>query len=448
MPVYAYLPSHHGFSDLSFEELAPFRKQLKDMEQQEGIKSVKDFARKMKKERRERPKTVLKLNKSIYGIPDAGQSFSMFMQALHIKHCEMVQSEMDPCVFYKIMETSEGKVTSYLIVITWVDDCRFFGTKDLVAEYENIISKNCKCTLEGVSTEFVSIQIKHQVEEGVLELTQEDYWVKAVERFKDFLPPTGPKDRRVPLSPADEKLLVEPDEKEMKEAEHLPYASLLGVCQYPSSFTKLEMRYSMSVLSRHRTKWGLNHFKILIKALEYGYCTRHLGLRYDGNLKEEELNVLTGFADSSLTVPRSQGCRTVIMNRAAISLTSKRHTTTDDSTTAAELTECHLCACDVVGFRELMKEIGLAQPGPTIIFQDTQASIQIAMNRGSLSKKTRAMDLRVFSVRNKIEDMQVVPIYLETKMMLADIGTKALDPAQFTSLRDQLCGYEKIQAKW
>jgi hypothetical protein len=171
-------------------------------------------------------------------------------------------------------------------------------------------------------------------------------------------------------------------------------------------------------------------------------------LRYDGNLKEEELNVLTGFADSSLTVPRSQGCRTVIMNRAAISLTSKRHTTTDDSTTAAELTECHLCACDVVGFRELMKEIGLAQPGPTIIFQDNQAAIQIAMNRGSLSKKTRAMDLRVFSVRNKIEDMQVVPIYLETKMMLADIGTKALDPAQFTSLRDQLCGYEKIQAKW
>jgi hypothetical protein len=280
-----------------------------------------------------------------------------------------------------------------------------------------------------------------------LELTQEEYWVKATARFKDYLPSNGPKDRKVPLSPADEKLLVEPTESEMKEAEHLPYASMLGVCQYPSSFTKLEMRYSMSVLSRHRTKWGINHFKILIKALEYGYATRHLGLRYDGNLKEDELNVLMGFADSSLTVPRSQGCRTIIMNRAAISLTSKRHTTTDDSTTAAELTECHLCACDIVGFRELMKEIGLEQRGPTIIFQDNQAAIQIAMNRGSLSKKTRAMDVRVFSVRNKIEDMKVVPIYLETKLMLADIGTKALEPGLFISLRDQLCGYAKIKAK-
>jgi hypothetical protein len=101
-----------------------------------------------------------------------------------------------------------------------------------------------------------------------------------------------------------------------------------------------------------------------------------------------------------------------------------------------------------MGFRELMKEIGLEQKGPTVIFQDNQAAIQIAMNRGSLSKKTRAMDVRVFSVRNKIEDMQVVPIYLETKLMLADIGTKALEPAQFISLRDQLCGYAPIQAKW
>ena len=445
--VYAYLPSHSGYSDLSFEALAPFRMQLKLMEKEGGVKSVKDFARRMKKERRERPKTILKLNKSVYGIPDAGQSFSMFMQALHIKHCGMLQSEMDPCVFYKIIEDNEGKVESYLIVITWVDDCRFFGTEDLVKTYEETIAKNCKCTLEGISREFVSIEINHQVEEGILELTQNEYWVKAIERFKEFLPASGPKERKVPLSPADEKLLVEPSESEMKAAEHLPFASLLGVCQYPSSFTKLEMRYALSILSRHRTKWGIEHFKALIKALEYGYSTRHLGLRYNGNLTEKELNVLIGFADSSLTIPRSQGCRLVVMNGAAISFTSKKHTTTDDSTTSAELTELHLCACDVLGFRELLKEIGLEQTEPTIIFQDNQAAIQISMNRGSLSKKTRAMEVRVFSVRNKIEDMKVVPIYLKTELMLADLGTKALNPALFIFLRDQLCGYAKIIAK-
>ncbi len=76
-----------------------------------------------------------------------------------------------------------------------------------------------------------------------------------------------------------------------------------------------------------------------------------------------------------------------------------------------------------------------------MIWQDNQAAIQIAMNRGSLAKKTRAMDLRVMTVRNKIEEMKVVPMYLKTCEMIADIGTKALDPKLFTYFRDKLCEY-------
>ncbi len=106
-----------------------------------------------------------------------------------------------------------------------------------------------------------------------------------------------------------------------------------------------------------------------MKALEYGY-TRKMGLKYSANLPKSEANVFTGYPDSGFTVPRSQGCQMALMNKAAISLlTSKRHTTTDDSTTAAELTECHLCACDIVGFRELNAEIGLKQTEPTVIYQ-------------------------------------------------------------------------------
>jgi hypothetical protein len=69
----------------------------------------------------------------------------------------MVQSDMDPCVFYKIYESeidehgNGGLVTDYLIVITWVDDCRYFGTSKLVNEYERVIRENCKCTFEGKS---------------------------------------------------------------------------------------------------------------------------------------------------------------------------------------------------------------------------------------------------------------------------------------------------------
>ena len=112
IPVYAYLPSHHGFSCLSYEELATLRTSLIKILKNEGIKGIRNFSREMRKERRFRPKTVLKLNKSVYGIPDAGQSFSMFMQALHLKKGGMVQSEMDPCIFYKILQDGQNKTVT------------------------------------------------------------------------------------------------------------------------------------------------------------------------------------------------------------------------------------------------------------------------------------------------------------------------------------------------
>jgi hypothetical protein len=338
-------------------------------------------------------------------------------------------------------ELQDKAVTGYLIVITWVDDCRYFGTSELVKEYEKIITQNCKCTLEGVSKEFVSIQLNHDLSRKTMELTQEEYWVKAIERFKEFLGEDGPKKRLVPLSPHDEKLLVEPSEEDIKAAEHLPYPNLLGVVQYPSNFTKLEMKYAMSVLSRCRTKWGVNHFRVLLKALEYGFTTRKIGILYHGDLSADEKNKLVGYADASFSVPRSQGCRLVMMNKGAISCTSKKHTTTDGSSTASELTEGSLCACDIVGFRNLNDEVGLRADGPTVMFQDNQAAIQIMMNRGSLSQRSKATDIRTLTVRNKVEDLLVVPIYLETSKMLADIGTKALDPKQFAKLRNEICGY-------
>ena len=129
---------------------------------------------------------VLRLDKSIYGIPDAGQSFSIYMTGLHIKHCGLIQSEMDPCVFYKIMEDEIGVVKDFLIVITWVDDCRYFGTDRMVDEYERNVKKHCKCVFEGESKEFVSIEITHDVMGRTLELTQTEYWIKAVARFAKY----------------------------------------------------------------------------------------------------------------------------------------------------------------------------------------------------------------------------------------------------------------------
>ena len=42
--------------------------------------------------------------------------------------------------------------------------------------------------------------------------------------------------------------------------------------------------------------------------------------------------------------------------------------------------------------------------------------------------------------------MKVVPVYCETIKMLADIGTKALEPARFEILRDLMTCYGVLDA--
>ena len=94
-----------------------------------------------------------------------------------------------------------------------------------------------------------------------------------------------------------------------------------------------------------------------------------------------------------------------------------------------------------------MAEVGLFQQEPTATYQDNMPSIQIMTNRGSLPNKSKAMDIRVMSARNKVEDRKVTPIYVSTLEMLADIGTKALDEKQFVFLRDLANGYALVQAR-
>jgi hypothetical protein len=50
---------HHGYSSLEFEERAKLRAQLIELLAKDGIKGIKDFSRRLRQERRIRPKTVL-----------------------------------------------------------------------------------------------------------------------------------------------------------------------------------------------------------------------------------------------------------------------------------------------------------------------------------------------------------------------------------------------------
>ena len=50
--------------------------------------------------------------------------------------------------------------------------------------------------------------------------------------------------------------------------------------------------------------------------------------------------------------------------------------------------------------------------------------MSVAENRGSLAKKSKALDIRVFGIRNRLEDQHLELKYVSTVEMVADFGTK------------------------
>jgi len=294
--------------------------------------------------------------------------------------------------------------------------------------------------------EFVAIETYQDFKHNTGELKMPRYWQKAAAGFKQFFP-GGLKHRKVPITALDEKVLAEvPTDAEIKEGSNLPFREILGVMSFPSSCCKYEIKYAVSVIGSRRSGWSEKHFKVLLKAFEYGVSTCEIGLIFSKGLDPHGENTVYAYADASLKVPRPHGCRIVMMNGAALSLESKKHTVTAPSSCHAEVREMFNCGVRVKGIRNLMSELGMHQQRPSIIYQDNEAAIKIANNRGSLGVTSRSMSLDTLTVRNMVEDHDIRTEHKRTHLMVADMGTKALSEGLFTLFRDVMNGYALVRA--
>ena len=373
----------------------------------------------------------------------------MDMSSVHIKTAGCTQTEPEPSIFVKINVDAEDKVVGYLIAAAYVDDVIFFGTEPERLKYMADIKSKMKVKFEEPPVkEFVGIEIEQDMVNKTCELKMPKYWKKAASGFAHLFP-NGMKERGVPITNYDEKILqVDPTEDEIKEARDLPYREILGVMSFPASMCKFEMKYAISVLGSRRGGWSAKHFGVLLKVFEYGVHTCEIGLMFSKGLDPRGDNTLYAYADASLKVPRSYGCRIVMMNGAALSLRAKKHISTDPSTCESEMTELFYGCTDVKGLRNLMAELGMYQVRPSVIYQDNESTIKIANNRGSLGNSSRAMDLQTLRVRGMVEDHVVQTKKRTTDTMVADMGTKSLPEGPFTLYRDVMNGYALVRAAY
>ena len=454
-PIYVYRPTHADYYSMSMEELAEFRAKLLEVHKEQGLRGIKKLAGEYM--RQDRRKYAWKLVKAVYGVPGAGLSFQNKLENALEEKCDMKQSLVCPSFWYKRvlytreqcvedkvpMDYADRVAREFVLMVVSTDDFRYFGTPELQSEFERLLSQAMDVGFldQAETSDYLAVTVKQDLERGTTEITQPKYWENAVERFSAYLP-NGPRPKYTPI--ADGTELSKPTEAQIEKAKHLPYRQIVGVLQYAAAYTKPEMKYVMSILSQFNGGWSTQHFAVALRALEYGYTSRHRGIIYSGR-DPRGVNLLYAYGDSSFKPPLSQGGRVTMCNGGAVSSTSSKHKKTNTSTAEAEAEEAFHASTDVVALRYLAREIGVEQLDPTIIYCDNQPAIQMMENKGSLAKRSKAMDTQLYALRDRMIDQEVQLQYVSTAAMVADIFTKPLGRKKFEEFREVITGYAYVK---
>ena len=146
------------------------------------------------------------------------------------------------------------------------------------------------------------------------------------------------------------------------------------------------------------------------------------------------------YAGDSNTL-RSTGAYVVMMGGGAVDWSSKLQPVVAQSTTEAEYIAANAAGRDIAWVRNLLTEFGYSlSESPSTLYMDNNSAIAVAKNPEHHGR-LKHMQLRLYWLRDVIEQGMIAPEYVPTASMLADLLTKALPLVKVAELRS-LMGLE------
>ena len=181
--------------------------------------------------------------------------------------------------------------------------------------------------------------------------------------------------------------------------------SLVGSLIYVAVVTRPDISFAVSTVSQSMSDPCMSDFIAAKRILRYLKGTIDLGITYS-NINAEN-NCLLGFSDfdwagDKVTRKSTTGYVFLFAN-AAISWSSRKQPTIALSSTEAE----YMAGCGVIQeliyLRMLFYDLGHLKDGPTLLFQDNQGAINLAIDFFSI-KRTKHIDVKYHFIGQHIEE--------------------------------------------
>ena len=361
------------------------------------------------------PNYVCKLKKSIYGLKQSPRIWNETLTKAVVAF-GLIQSELDPCIFY----SSERD----LFFIEFVDDILITGTEPKRQALKEELGKRFKIKDEGPVNHFLNVSI---IRDGnQFSLNQKAYVEKLLERFGMERAHTCP----LPMKPHEFDVNPTPLPSDT------PYRQLIGALLYLAQTTRPDIAYVTGVLARQTSSPTTFYWNLAKRVLRYLKGSKDYAI----TLSKSQVNNIQAYVDSDYGGSKPKRKSTtgfvVFCGSNLISWKSSLQKIIADSTMYAEYIALSSVVREITFLRNLLCEIGYPPIQPSIIQVDNQACRQLAESPGVFHPRSKHIDIRYHMTRQKIRHGHIKVEYVQSKDNLADVLTKALPLPAFQNLTE------------
>lgn len=365
---------------------------------------------------------VLKLNKAIYGLKQAGRQWCLkFKEIAHKIGFKNIYS--DSSIFYKHLNGHD------IFILLYVDDI-LISAHDKKTNDSMIVMLNEYFKVNDLGPASLFIGWKIRISDQQLFLSQESKILEILNQYEmiDAKESSVPMQANLNLSKSDSK-----------ENMNFPYRNLIGVLNYIARGTRPDIMYAVYYLARFQSCYNQEHITALKQILRYLKSTYNYGLVYK---KQEKADyILKGYCDSDYGTDendrKSVSGYCFFVNDCLISWNSKKQSTVAKSTVEAEYQALPVAISEGIWLRNILQELGHAQKGATIIFEDNQGCINLVKNP-IVKSRVKHLDIKTHFIRDRVQMNDIQLVYISTEDQIADIFTKSLTKRAFQNLRSSL----------
>lgn len=247
---------------------------------------------------------VGKLNRAMYGLKQAGREWNRTLVKA-LKSFDLIQSKIDPCVFYNH--------NLDLIVAIYVDDILIFWLDPTaLVKIKRSLCNTFKMKDMGSAKQILGIRVNQG--DGFIELDQSAYIKSIIERF-------NMENSKAVATPGETsvKLSAKPnpnDADDMDELAKIPYQEAVGCLLYLSQGTRPDIAHSVTSVSRFNSNYKMTHWRAVKRIFRYLNGSTNLKLRYS-NTTDDDLNGYTD-ADWASEVDKRRSCTSYVFNLAKL----------------------------------------------------------------------------------------------------------------------------------